>query len=540
MNAKKFELLVFLVSVFVIAACAKPRLPSQVVAISIRGAADDELDGLIDGAALGSNSAFVKMATNGYRAIFLQPLYNAETSAAMATFETGAYPASHGIVGNVYRRKGGPFSEAVAGFDKSFDSETLWEAAARQGKKVIRVGTFYLNGSQDNHASVRTIAQGVAGGVSKHVSLSSDLVDKWQIGSQAFEHIQPLHAFHASKDSLRIDVVSGNKFSLELYALAVDTLNDRRQGYHAVILDNDRNLQNGFLARLAENQWAPITIKKEGAFKIGAWVKLIALASNLSAVKLYIRGPQMNRGYPGDFIEAVEAAIGFAPGGPDFDSYNTGLIDESIIIEEIKRETQYVIDAANFCLKNFDFDLMTVDYAILDRFGHAFYLMNPRQDDYSVSAHIYINLSGREPNGTVSGSAYQAFVDKIISACENFLDPQTGMAVFDKILPYEELYTVGLDNRETAGDVWVRLRPGYTFKGDIDADQPLIDKPRFAGEHGYSPEAREAKGIFYYIGPTMYRGKPKEVNAVDVAATLSALLGIDPARSTDGKNIFSD
>jgi hypothetical protein len=90
-----------------------------------------------------------------------------------------------------------------------------------------------------------------------------------------------------------------------------------------------------------------------------------------------------------------------------------------------------------------------------------------------------------------------------------------------------------------AGDVWVRLKPGYTFRGDVDLTKPIVDQPRFLGEHGYAPDTAQAKGIFIGFGPLPKSSAPQVVDAVDVAVTVSALLGIAPPEGAHGRNIFS-
>ena len=104
-------------------------------------------------------------------------------------------------------------------------------------------------------------------------------------------------------------------------------------------------------------------------------------------------------------------------------------------------------------------------------------------------------------------------------------------------MPFSDLEGVGLANMNS-GDVWVQLKPGYTFRGDFNFDEPLFDKPRFAGDHGYANDLAGAKGIFYYKGPQERFPDIRQVEAVDVAVTVAALLGIEPPIGSQGNNIF--
>jgi hypothetical protein len=74
----------------------------------------------------------------------------------------------------------------------------------------------------------------------------------------------------------------------------------------------------------------------------------------------------------------------------------------------------------------------------------------------------------------------------------------------------------------------VRARPGYTLSAKED-DQ-LFGSPRFAGEHGYAG----GTGVFLYRGPRAVRAG--SIQAVDVAVTAAALLGIDPPRGASGSD----
>ncbi|HJS58388.1 MAG TPA: alkaline phosphatase family protein [Vicinamibacteria bacterium] len=68
------------------------------------------------------------------RAVPLVPIDGAVTAAAMGTLFTGAEPARHGMVGNVYRE--GFAGEEADAFAQRMLVEPVWEAAERQGRRV--------------------------------------------------------------------------------------------------------------------------------------------------------------------------------------------------------------------------------------------------------------------------------------------------------------------------------------------------------------------------------------------------------------------
>ena len=595
-------------------ACKSTKTPKRVIVVSLRGLSGQDLD---DWLALRNESAFQTMTNKGYRALHLNPIPCAETAPAMATFETGAYPSSHGIVGNRFRIKGTRFDSIAFGYISNFACEAVWEAAARQGKKVIRIGSLFLHGRSDSPASVKTLAQANALGSGKYVIMTAHR-SNWNLDKGKYEHVKAMIESPESRDQLEVEIDDDGGQSRRLHALAVDTLADNKESYQALILDNDADLGNGFLAKLMEHQWARLEVEKDGTAMVGAFAKLRAFDSRLKAAELYIKGPQQNRGYPRAFVTKLESAIGFAPGGPDFDGYHSGRLDEKTIIEQVDHELDYLTSAVNFCLENEEFDLLMIDYPVFDRFGHPFYLKDARQQNYgdeegrkrlrfenyltdafercdkmlrlllekadpatavivtseygffaahsrlainklladaglrvgsdetsqviavtgSVSANIYLNLAGREPKGAVLPQDYDDVVEKIISVCRNYRDADTGEHVFDEVRRFSELPSSKLDH-DHAGDVWVRLKSGYTFRGDVDLAKPLVDQPRFLGEHGYAPAAAQAKGIFLSFGPLIMRPDSQAVHAVDVAATVSALLDIAPPDGAQGRNVLS-
>ena len=62
------------------------------------------------------------------------------TAVSHVALATGAPPARTGIVGNTFHPAGTALLERRRGFDVEPETETLWEAAARQGKRVVSLG----------------------------------------------------------------------------------------------------------------------------------------------------------------------------------------------------------------------------------------------------------------------------------------------------------------------------------------------------------------------------------------------------------------
>ncbi|MFB3126080.1 MAG: hypothetical protein ACE1Z8_01235, partial [Candidatus Acidiferrales bacterium] len=58
------------------------------------------------------------------------------------------------------------------------------------------------------------------------------------------------------------------------------------------------------------------------------------------------------------------------------------------------------------------------------------------------------------------------------------------------------------------------------------------------GQHGYLGTNQEVQAIFFAAGPKVKPGGIGTVHHVDVAPTVSALLGIDPPAQNQGRNVL--
>jgi predicted AlkP superfamily phosphohydrolase/phosphomutase len=154
---------------------------------------------------------------------------------------------------------------------------------------------------------------------------------------------------------------------------------------------------------------------------------------------------------------------------------------------------------------------------------------------YGPLAHIYVNVAGQAPRGIVPPRHFKHYVDRIVKALRKARDPVTGEAIFERILTRSELPRIRMGHSLTAGDVVVFARRGYVLSGEVGTRQP---RPRFLGDHGYLSNMPEMRGIFMAVGPSVPKASLGVVRTVDVAPTVSALLGISAPAQSQGKNIL--
>ncbi|MDV2990970.1 MAG: hypothetical protein N4J56_000624 [Chroococcidiopsis sp. SAG 2025] len=176
------------------------------------------------------------------------------------------------------------------------------------------------------------------------------------------------------------------------------------------------------------------------------------------------------------------------------------------------------------------------------------------------AVNIYINLQGREPDGTVSKAEYVTLQQQLVEALSKFTDTNPNytagsksVAIFDKIYarpipsdPSDRHF--GLDTSEfigqDSGDVFAIMRLGYNFDGtqtpvvqrlgDPASETPLLSVPNFYGAHGYDPELPEMSAIFYAAGSDIGAGTIQRVRNIDIAPTILRILGVQPAPTVEG------
>ncbi len=175
------------------------------------------------------------------------------------------------------------------------------------------------------------------------------------------------------------------------------------------------------------------------------------------------------------------------------------------------------------------------------------------------AVNVYINLQGREPDGTVSRSEYILLQQQVLEALKGWEDPnptytkREGKRVFDKIYPRPRSGalndpTFGLGTNEViaqdSGDVFATLKEGYNFDGtqtpvvprvgDDAATSAVFSVPSFYGAHGYDPEKPNMSAIFFAAGPDIDRKTLKRVRNIDVVPTINRLLGVESAPTVQG------
>jgi predicted AlkP superfamily pyrophosphatase or phosphodiesterase len=371
---------------------------SRTILISFDGAQPEVIEKLLAQRKLPRDGGFAELIDKGTRARGMASVLPTLTATNHITIATGAYPEVTNIPMNTFHDTQTTLTATTSGFSAPIGAETLWEAAKRQGKKVITIAFAGADGRGPDRSGDQTLGFGVRIGFSfvkfmsgMHFDAAS--ADAWNLGSQGCEFKK------ANIGTATANQVFFQTFSLGqvfVNVLVCDTIFDGQELYDTAFFDFDKNLSNSFIARMRQGDWAafelPVQAPPDAAFpdqgrgKIGAWVKLLSFDPDLTTFNIYLGDIAHNVGFPQSFLDDFENVFRFWPAEPDFFQLEAGRIDEATYMEQLERLAVYLKDAMLFAMENHDFDLLMGYQLQTDEAGHQFFLVDPRQQTFEDNA----------------------------------------------------------------------------------------------------------------------------------------------------------
>lgn len=143
---------------------------------------------------------------------------------------------------------------------------------------------------------------------------------------------------------------------------------------------------------------------------------------------------------------------------------------------------------------------------------------------------VNINLKGRQNKGVVNKEDYESVRNSIIHKLENVVHPVTGKALFDKVLPREEVYTG--DMLYSAPDIIIIPNDYGTMVHHDIKPGVLYGEPEQKGMH-------DMDGIFALYGQEVENiNMPCHASIVDIAPTILNYFGIRIPEYFEGKPIY--
>lgn len=153
----------------------------------------------------------------------------------------------------------------------------------------------------------------------------------------------------------------------------------------------------------------------------------------------------------------------------------------------------------------------------IDPAGTKVFCMDP--------GRFYINLKGREAEGSVSREEYPGLRDKLAAGLRDLTDEEGNKVVRD-VLMKEEIYSG--EHFESAPDIVINPVDGYDPKGAF-GKKTLTGRGPIVGMHTYDDAMLFVRGRDLKTGGTI----------VDVPVTVYDLMGIDPPDDLDGRSLLA-
>jgi predicted AlkP superfamily phosphohydrolase/phosphomutase len=155
--------------------------------------------------------------------------------------------------------------------------------------------------------------------------------------------------------------------------------------------------------------------------------------------------------------------------------------------------------------------------------------VGPGSKVYSLDpGRVFINLQGREPEGTVPAGEYDAWRARIAEAAMAELrDPETGEPMLEKVIKREDIYHgPGL---ERAADLILVPRYGYDLKGAFGKETLTFKGDALVGMHTYDDAMIAVRNH-----PIAGNG----FSIVDATATVFKLMDVEPPVGLDSRPLL--
>jgi len=322
----------------------------------------------------------------------LVPVNPTLTAPNHISLATGFSAALTGIVSNRFHPPGTAWGVVVSGFDAPIATETLWEAARRQGKRVGSIAWPGTDGRDDRRRADWGMFYSSPDRKSGVVTLRRRDWGPAEIppGTRFPASYAPILAAHLDLPGGR----PGEGFDLS----SLDSADDGVVRYdRLLVLPRPRPAETSPtppITPLAAGQWGALlsAAAPEGATS-GLWIKVLAIDPGLSTVRLYFGTTNHTRAYPEAFAATLAERGLVWPGAPDEallrESWQAppaspaNGIDLDTWSEQTERFAEFFGGSLRAAAARPDWDLLLGYTPVLDEAGHTLSLVDPRQPGFT-------------------------------------------------------------------------------------------------------------------------------------------------------------
>jgi predicted AlkP superfamily phosphohydrolase/phosphomutase len=161
---------------------------------------------------------------------------------------------------------------------------------------------------------------------------------------------------------------------------------------------------------------------------------------------------------------------------------------------------------------------------------------------------VWLNLKGREPEGTVEPGDYERVRDDIIAALGTLRDPESEQPIVGRAMRREEAYSGPWTQHAPDIVLELRLDDGYSYNcvSSAAAHRPGVfhvlkghelEGGKLAGMSG----SHRTDGLFVLAGDGVPRGgRAGGAGIADMTPTLLALSGLEPPAGLDGRPLLGE
>jgi hypothetical protein len=148
------------------------------------------------------------------------------------------------------------------------------------------------------------------------------------------------------------------------------------------------------------------------------------------------------------------------------------------------------------------------------------------------SGYFLVNRISR-PQGVVAPQDEQEVLRRLTAVLREIRDPETGTAIVTRVIDPQQWDRDPAIGGAQGGDLYFELAPGYMTSASLKGKLAESISPR--GDHLLKPHLREMLASFAIAGPGVAAGADLGfIRQIDIAPTLTTLLGIDPPAQSVG------
>lgn len=353
---------------------------SKVVVISIDGTPSILVNDFLNRGILPANGAFAKMKRNGTYAKTVVPINVASTGPSHVAIFTGAPPSKSGIVGNSFRNNNDSIwgSPTRSAFSEAIKAETIFQAARRQGKKVIGLGAVGLDDGDSSRTADYILAYPDIVGP----SLVLDLLPTDETSIINDKVYRKLKVSYTSPSSPFLEVFK--RFKVPLYFYLSDSAFNKSNILYPlsqIVVDEDSVLTNGYLSSVIPNEWSVAAVDKNH-HQFNVSFRILEIDEINVKYRLFMSAPAEIVGAPRNFLSKIQETCGLWPGEPENRKQTAGLISEDIWFEQLDRLAKYSRDIILNAMQEQEWDMLFGYFSTLDDLQHRYTLSDPLQVDF--------------------------------------------------------------------------------------------------------------------------------------------------------------